>query len=98
MDLALDPVTLTGDIYFSPDVAGDTTWYFNGGASLPVGEMFSLFGNVGYYEWETGTDTVDYTVGAAASIEMFTLSVAYTGTDLSGDDGNFVALLKVTLP
>jgi len=98
LDFALDPITLSGNIYFSPDVAGDTTWYFTGGASVPVGEMFSLFGNIGFYEWETGTDTFDYQIGAAASIQMFTFSVAYTGTDLPGDDGNFVALMTVTFP
>jgi uncharacterized protein (TIGR02001 family) len=98
VDFALDPITLSGDIYFSPDVAGDTTWYFSGGASVPVGEMFGLYGSVGYYEWETGTDTFDYAIGASVSIQMFTLSAGYHGTDLAGDDGNFVALLKVTFP
>lgn len=98
LDFDLDPITVSGSVAFSPDVGGDNTWYFNGGVGIPLGEYFELFGSVGYYEWETATDYVDYAVGASVTWENFTLSGYYAGTDLAGDDGNFVVLLTATVP
>jgi uncharacterized protein (TIGR02001 family) len=98
LDFDLDPITLSGSVAYSPDVGGDTTWYFNGGVGIPLGEYFELFGSVGYYEWETATDYVDYAVGASVTWENFTLSSYYAGTDLSGDDGAFVVMLTAAIP
>jgi len=98
LDFDLGGATLSGSVAYSPDVGGDTTWYFNGGVGIPLGEYFELFGSVGYYEWETLTDYVDYAVGASVTWENFTLSGYYAGTDLSGDDGSFVVLLTASVP
>jgi uncharacterized protein (TIGR02001 family) len=98
LDFDLEPITLSGSVAYSPDVGGDQTWYFNGGVGIPLGEYFELFGSVGYYEWETATDFVDYAVGASVTWENFTLSGYYAGTDLSGDDGSFVVLLTASVP
>ena len=98
LDFDLGGATLSTSVAYSPDVGGDTTWYFNGGLGVPVGEYFELFGSVGYYEWETATDYLDYAVGVSATWQNFTLSTYYAGTDFVGDDGSFVVMLTAAIP
>jgi uncharacterized protein (TIGR02001 family) len=98
LDFDLGPAVLSGSVAFSPDVGGDTTWYFNAGLGIPLGEYFELFGGIGYYEWQTVTDTFDYNFGVSATWQNFTVSTYYTGTDLPGDDGAFVVALTASVP
>jgi len=98
LDFDLGPAALSTSVAFSPDVGGDTTWYFNAGLGVPIGEYFELFGSVGYYEWETIPDFIDYAMGVSATYENFTLSTYYAGTDISGDDGSFVIMLTAAVP
>jgi uncharacterized protein (TIGR02001 family) len=98
LDFDLGMATLSTSVAYSPDVGGDTTWYFNGGLGVPVGEYFELFGSVGYYEWETAVDYLDYAVGVSATWQNFTVSTYYAGTDFAGDDGSFVVMLTAAIP
>ena len=98
LDLDLSPVTLSGAIAFSPDNTGETTWNFEGGAAVAVGEYFELFGNLGYYEWEVSEGWMYYVLGASATWQNFGLSGYITGTDISGDDTEFVIALTATVP
>jgi uncharacterized protein (TIGR02001 family) len=98
LDYDLGPAVLSGSVAFSPDVAGETTWYFNGGLAVPLGEYFELFANAGYYSWEVSTGWMDYAIGASASWHNLSTSVYYAGNDTGVDDGNFVILFTVTVP
>ncbi len=96
---AIDKVTLTGKIYYSPEfygAAGGDAWYFNGGASVAVTETVSIYGNIGYQDLENGSNYKDYTAGVAVKLEPFTLDVKYVDTSVKGDtlaDDRFVASL-----
>ncbi len=98
LDFDLGGATLSTSVAFSPDVGDETTWYFSGGVGIPLGEYLELFGGVGYYSWETSSDVFDYNVGLSATWENFTLSGYYAGTDLEGDDGNFIVMLTAAIP
>jgi uncharacterized protein (TIGR02001 family) len=98
LDFAVGPTTFSTSLAFSPDVAGETTWYYSGGLGIPLGDMFEVFGGVGYYQWEVTDGWMDYNVGVAATYLNYTLSGYYAGTDLDGDDGNFVIMLSTSFP
>jgi uncharacterized protein (TIGR02001 family) len=98
LEVDLSPVTLSGSIAFSPDVAGETTWDFEGGASIGFAEYFEVFGTLGYYEWEVTDGWLYYVAGVGASYENFGISAYATGTDISGDDTEFVVALTITVP
>lgn len=97
---AIDKVTLTGKVYYSPEffgAAGGDAWYFNGGASVAVTDTVSVYGNIGFNELDNGSDYQDYTAGIAVKFEPFVLDLKYTDTDVKGaaplGDGRFVATL-----
>lgn len=94
----IGPATATGRVYFSPDIADQTSVYWTGGLSIPFGGFFSATANVGFYDFENGGDYVDYNVGLAATYEILTLSVMYTGTDIEGADEYVVGMATVKFP
>lgn len=98
LEFDLDPVTLGGTIAFSPDVAGQTTWDFEGSAAIGFAEYFEVFGTLGYYSWESSSDWLYYVAGVGASYENFGVAAYVTGTDFAGDDTEFVLAFTITVP
>jgi uncharacterized protein (TIGR02001 family) len=94
----LGPATLSGRLYFSPDIADQTSLYWTGGIAVPFGGFFTASANIGYYDFENGFDYVDYNVGLAATYEFVTASLTYTGTDIDGADEYLVGLISVKFP
>ncbi len=97
-DFDLGGPSLSTSVAFSPYVGGETTFYWNAGLGVPLGEYLELFGGVGYYAWEVSTDVFDYNVGIAATWENFTVSTYYAGAMLPGDNGSVVVMLTAAIP
>lgn len=100
---AIDLVTLNGKVYYSPSFYGSQGgdgWYFAGGASVAVTDNISLYGAIGFNEFESKllSDYQDYQVGVSVGLDPFTLDLKYTDTDVKGaaplGDGRFVATLS----
>lgn len=98
LDIDLDPVSLGGMIAWSPDNLGENTWDFEGTGSIGFADYFSVFGTVGYYSWESSSDYLYYIAGIGAEYENFGAQLYATGTDISGDDTEFVFAVTVTVP
>lgn len=96
---AIDQLTLTGKIYYSPEffgAAGGDAWYLAPGFSLALTDMITVGGAVGFNELENGDDYKDWNAGVALSFEPFTVDLRYIDTDVSGvkeADSRFVATL-----
>lgn len=96
---AIDKVTVTGKVYYSPEFYGVSTdaWYFAGGASVAVTDTISVYGAIGFNELGGGASYQDYQGGVAVKLEPFTVDLKYTDTDVKGaaplGDGRFVATL-----
>jgi uncharacterized protein (TIGR02001 family) len=87
------PAAVSAKIFYSPDNLDNSTWYYTGGLSVPLGDIFSASANVGHYSWEDSIDYTDWNVGLAATYDIFTLAVMYTDTDIPNDDGKVVVSL-----
>ena len=97
------PATITGRIYWSPDVFGfseDSSLYYTAGVSIPFAGMFAVFGNVGYFDYEDGSDVTDWNLGASVTWTNFTLTGTYTDTDFdsSYSDEKFIAAVSFKFP
>jgi len=98
LDFNLDPATVSGKIYYAPDIYNDSAWYFTGGVAVPVTDFLEVGANAGYWIWESSSDPWDWNAGATFSWEQFSLFVGYADTDLAGFDGQFIATVSVSLP
>ena len=83
--------SLTGKIFYSPDYVNlsNREIYYNGSVSIPIVSWLSLNGSVGYTDLENDVFPIiksytDWGVNIAATYENFTVTLGYTGTDLSG--------------
>ena len=75
------PVSLKAS--YSPDVAGSSTYYVEGGYSMPMGKA-SLDLHAGYgtsYLNSSGNAALDYSIGVSGSAGGFDLAAAYSSTD-----------------
>lgn len=96
---AIDKVTLTSKVYYSPEFYGVSTdaWYFAGGASVAVADNISVYAAIGFNELSGPGDYQDYQAGVSVKFEPFTVDLKYTDTDVKGaaplGDGRFVATL-----
>jgi uncharacterized protein (TIGR02001 family) len=96
---AIDKLTLTGKIYYSPEFfgsAGGHAWYLSPGFSFAVNDMISVNSAIGFNELENGSDYKDWSAGIALKFEPFTVDLKYIDTDVHGDtnaDSRFVASL-----
>lgn len=96
---AIDKVTLTSKVYYSPEFYGVSTdaWYFAGGASVAVTDNISVYAAIGFNELSGPGDYQDYQAGISVGFEPFTIDLKYTDTDVKGaaplGDGRFVATL-----
>ena len=99
LDYAIDKVTLTSKVYYSPEFYGVSTdaWYFAGGASVAVTDNISVYAAIGFNELSGPGDYQDYQAGISVGFEPFTIDLKYTDTDVKGaaplGDGRFVATL-----
>jgi len=98
LDFDLGMATLSTSVAYSPDVGNETTWYFNSGLGIPLSEIFEVFGGVGYYQWESSPNIIDYNIGVSATWGNFTVSTYYAGTDIASDNGSFVVMLTAAVP
>jgi uncharacterized protein (TIGR02001 family) len=77
-------------VAYSDDFGGtdEDAWYFNGAGSWGLPHDFSLNAGVGFNKTSDalGDDYVDYNIGVSKSWGMVTGSLAYVGTDSSGND------------
>jgi uncharacterized protein (TIGR02001 family) len=99
----LGPAALSGKIYYSPNVFGtsdDYSLYYTAGITIPFAEFLAASGNIGYYDFETGTNITDWNIGLSATYMMFTASVMYAGNDLPGTDEYLVGTIgvKISVP
>lgn len=99
---AIDKVTLTAKLYYSPEfygAQGGDGFYYAGGASVAVTDTISVYGAIGFNEFDSAalTDYQDYQAGIAVKFEPFTLDLKYTDTDVKNaaplGDERFVASL-----
>jgi len=97
---AIDKVTLTGKLYYSPEffgAAGGDAWYIAPGVAFALNDTVTVYGAIGFNELDKGTDYQDYQAGVALKFEPFTLDLKYTDTDVKGagplGDSRFVASL-----
>jgi len=90
---------VSGKIFYSPDNIGSSTWYWTGGVTVPLGSIFALNGNIGYWDWQDtgydGLDALDWNIGISATYEIYTLAVMYADTDLEDTDGKFLVSLTI---
>jgi uncharacterized protein (TIGR02001 family) len=99
LSATLGPATVSGRLYYSPDVGGQHTMYWTGGVAIPIANTpISLTGNVGYYDYEVSDGYMDYNIGVSASWQFLTGSLTYTGTDIDGYDEYIVGLIGVRFP
>ena len=92
-----------GKLWFSPDNYGDTSWYVEGNAAIPLPAGFSIPLHVGYsfgdYWDNAGSDYLDYSVGVAYTFQNFGLNLKWVDTDISGADMDRVIFtVSTTLP
>jgi len=91
--------TASAKVFYSPDNIGSSTWYFTGGVSVPLGSIFSLNGNIGYWDWQDegfdSLDALDWNIGLAATYEIYTLAVMYADTDIEDTDGKFLVSITI---
>jgi uncharacterized protein (TIGR02001 family) len=102
VNITLMPATITGKVYWSPDVFGfseDSSLYYTAGVSVPFG-MFAVFANIGYYDYENLTDVTDWNIGASVTWNHFTLTGTYTDTDYDSpySDEKFIAAISFKFP
>ena len=99
LSAALGPATLTGRVYYSPDVGDQHSFYWTGGVSVPVANTpISVIANIGHYDYEHSESYTDYNIGLSATWMFLTASVTYTGTDIDGADEYLVGLIGVKFP
>lgn len=82
-----DVAAISGGVAYSDDWfgAGDAT-YLHAGVDVPVGPA-TLSATYGSTDIDTGGDYKDWSVGVSGDVKGFGLSLAYTDTDISGQDG-----------
>jgi uncharacterized protein (TIGR02001 family) len=96
---AIDQVTLTSKLYYSPEFfgeAGGDALYLAGGASYALNDFIALTAGIGFTELQKGDDYQDYSVGITLSYEPFSLALQYIDTDVKDvkeADSRFVATL-----
>jgi uncharacterized protein (TIGR02001 family) len=85
---------VSGKLWYSPDYgnSGDSAWYLEGNAEIPLPAEFGLLLHAGYNGgdyWENADDEFfDYAVGLTRSFGNFDFTVKYIdGSDLKGSDG-----------
>jgi uncharacterized protein (TIGR02001 family) len=76
-------------INYSPDAFGavqdDSTVYYSAALTVPVAEMLSISGGIGYTAWEATPDYTDWNIGATLKVyDWFNLDARYYDTDISG--------------
>lgn len=85
------PAAVSFGLAYTPDNFGGTDdgLYFQGGISVPLGDMFSMDANLNYSDVDPafGDDYFDWNVGATASFEWFDADLRYIDTDISGCTG-----------
>lgn len=92
--------TLTGEIYYSPDITGPSTEsseYYTFGASVPVLDWLSANLHYGVYDFSgPSPDYNDWSLGLTATYDAYSLALAYIGTDDSAPD-RYVATFSFAL-
>jgi uncharacterized protein (TIGR02001 family) len=80
--------SVTGKLYYSPDYValGTHELYYTAGVSVPLGDILSFNASVGHTDLENSVfpvikDYTDWNLNVAATMDNFTLTVGYTGTD-----------------
>ncbi|MFO1504557.1 MAG: TorF family putative porin [Steroidobacteraceae bacterium] len=96
---------LSGKLWYSPNIAstGDSGWYIEGNATVPLPHNFSLLGHAGYTwgdaSWSGPLKDVDYSLGVGYTAGNFSLSVKWVDGDgaLKGRN-QVVGSISTTLP
>ena len=89
------PASIGVKLAYSPDFFGGTgdAFWLGGNLTVPLGEYFSISGNVGN-QWVDedygGTDYVHYDIGISATYQNITFDARYIATDLDSVDEEFV--------
>lgn len=75
--------------FFSAKVSHDgdnENTYWEAGVEFGLPNDITLAAHVGKYDWDTGPDPVDYSIGVSKDIGGFGFDLSYYDTDSDGDD------------
>ena len=90
-----------GKLWFSPDNYGDTSFYVEGNATIPLPADFSIGLHAGYSfgDYWDGSEYMDYSIGVSKSFGNFGVNAKWVDTDISGaDTDRFILSVSTTLP
>lgn len=80
--------TVSGKFYYSPDYVqlGTHELYYTAGVAVPLGDIFSVSANIGHTDLGSSVfpvikDYTDWNISLAATMDNFTVTVGYAGTD-----------------
>ncbi len=79
------PFSLTYSFDVDTDSGADLGGYLDLGAEFEVGEGFTVALHAGKYDYDTGLDPVDYSIGASKEFGGFGFDLTYHDTDSDGE-------------